>query len=199
VKDIFEKYADKAQNMILPNRLQESLGELGVQITSEEAEELFTIVDIDENGGLDFGEFRQVIRQPFSQVEQFLNTLPLSGMLASCLVKQDSTEPLKDLCNIEHEKLKAVTRAFALSLEQVLREELDKLKGLVDAMEVKRLEDINGCGAKYRVFSMNAGSVKEYHEGIYSRIGVIATSSAKKKKKVFIFTLRKNVAVRCAA
>ena len=160
--------------MVLPNRLQEALGEFGIQTTSEEAAELFTTVDADDNGGLDFGEFRQIIRQPSSQVEQFLNTLPLSGMLASCLVNQESTEPLKDLCNIEHEKLTAAIQAFALSLDQTMREDLDKLKGLVAAMEIKRLEDIDGCGAKYHVFKMNAGSVKEYHEGIYSRIGGIA-------------------------
>ena len=176
VRSVFDKYADKERKLVLKNNLQKALGEFGVYITSEEAEELFTTVDIDNNGGLDLSEFRQAISQPSSQVEQYLNTLPMSGMLASCLVNQDSEEPLKDLCNMELERLTAAIKAYSLSLLPMLRDELAKLKGVVAAMESnpQAMEGVDGCGAKYHVFSMEAGSVKEYHDGMYSRTGGLA-------------------------
>jgi hypothetical protein len=175
VRSVYAKYVDKERKLVLKDSLQKALGEFGVCISSEEAEELFTTVDIDNRGGLELSEFRQAISQPSSQVEQFLNTLPLSGMLASCLVNQDSKEPLKNLCTIEIERLTAAIKAYSLSLLPMLRDELAKLKGLVAAMESKQaLEGVDGCGAKYNVFSMEAGSVKEYHDGMYSRTGGLA-------------------------
>jgi hypothetical protein len=172
VESAFRKNECKERNLVLKDSLQRALGEFGVYITSEEAEQLFTVVDIENNGGLDLDEFRQAISQPSSQIEQFLNNLPLSGMLASCLVNQDSKKPLKDLCNIELERLTAAIDAYSLSLLPMLRDELAKLKELVAAMESKpALEGVDGCGTKYFVFSMEAGSVKEYHDGMYSRTG----------------------------
>jgi hypothetical protein len=172
VESAFKKYACKERNLVMKDSLQRALGEFGVYITSEEAEQLFTVVDIENNRGLDLSEFLQAISQPSSQIEQFLNNLPLSGMLASCLVNQDSEEPLKDLCNMELERLTDAIQAYSLSLLPMLSGELATLKGLVAAMESKpALEGVDGCGAKYLVFSMEAGSVKEYHDGMYSRTG----------------------------
>jgi hypothetical protein len=67
--------------------------------------------------------------------------------------------------------LKAAIDAFSLSLHQVLNEQLAHLKTLLDAKEAKAQEDADGSGSKCAVFVMNAGSVKAYHEGMYTRIG----------------------------
>jgi hypothetical protein len=92
-------------------------------------------------------------------------------MLASSLAIPGSAEPLKELCNLDSNRLKAAIDAFSLSLHQVLNEKLAHLKTLLDAKEAKAQEDADGSGSKCAVFVMNAGSVKAYHEGMYSRIG----------------------------
>jgi hypothetical protein len=166
----FHKYADPDKKLIMPNRFREALGELGVQMTAEEASGHFAILDVDNNGGLDFSEFQAGITQPSSQVQQFVNTLPLHGMLAS-LLSTESAEPLKDLCDIDPGRLAAAIKAFSLAVHQTTTEALINLKGLVAAMETKAGEEGDGSGGKYQVISMNAGSVVDYHKGMYARTG----------------------------
>ena len=154
----------------MPDRLREALGDLGVHMTAEEAADHFATLDADNNGGLDFSEFQAGIIQPFSQVQQFVNTLPLHGMLAS-LLSTESAEPLKDLCNMDPERLATVLKAFSQAVHQTMKDALINLKGLVAAMETKAGEEGDGSGGKYQVISMNAGSVEDYHKGMYARTG----------------------------
>jgi hypothetical protein len=170
-KSTFVAYADPDKKLIMPDRFREALGELGIQLTAEEASDHFAILDADNNGGLDFSEFQAGIIQPSSQVQRFVNTLPLHGMLAS-LLNTESVEPLKDLCDIDSERLAAAIKVFSLKVHQTTRKALIDLKGLVAAMETKAGEEGDGSGGKFQVISMNAGSVEDYHRGMYARTGV---------------------------
>jgi len=169
-KSTFDKYADPDKKLIMPNSFREALGDLGVQMTAEEALDHFAILDADNNGGLEFSQFQAGIIQPSSQVQQFVNTLPLHGMLAS-LLSTESSEPLKDLCDIDPGRLAAAIKAFSLAVHQTTKEALIDLKGLVAAMETKAGEEGDGSGGKYQVISMSAGSVEDYHKGMYARTG----------------------------
>ena len=171
IEHAFNKHADKEKKLIWLNKSDEALLEFGVHLPSEEIKMLVTTMDIDNNGGLDLTEFKTTLRQASTPVEQFVETLPISGMLASSLAIPGSAEPLKELCNLDSNRLKAAIDAFSLSLQQVLNEQLAHLKTLLDAKEAKAQEDADGSGSKCAVFVMNAGSVKAYHEGMYSRIG----------------------------
>ena len=130
---------------------------------------------------------------PSTPVEQFVETLPIAGMLASSLVIPGAGDPLRQLCSLKSDQLKAAIEAFSLSLHQMLKTQLDYLKTLLDAKESKAQEDADGSGSKCAVFVMNAGSVKAYHEGIYERIGehIITnyhTRDALFGQKIFLFT-----------
>ena len=171
VERVFHKHADKDQKLILPAKLDEALLEFGVHLPADEVKALLITMDIDKNGGLDVKEFTAALRQPYTPAEQFLQTLPISGMLASCLVSPKASDSLKELCNLSSEQLKAAVHAFSVSLEQELKNQLDLLKSLVDAKEAKAKEEADGSGSKSAVFVMNAGSVKEFYEGPYERIG----------------------------
>jgi hypothetical protein len=167
----FQKYADEGRKLILPDRLHGALAECGVHLPSEEVTMLMTTMDIDNKGGLNLQEFTSALRQPSSAVEQFVATLPISGMLASSLAIPGAAEPLKELCTLDSQRLRTAIEAFSLSLHQLLKGRLAKLKILLDAKEAKAQEDADGSGAKCAVVVMNAGSVKTYHEGMYERIG----------------------------
>ena len=168
---VFEMHADKGKKLILPNKLHEALGEFGVHLPADEVEALLTTMDIDNNGGLDLREFTAALRQPTTPVEQFVQTLPVSGMLASCLATPQAAEPLKELCNLSSEQLKAAIDAFSVCLHLELEKQLKFLKSLVEAKEAKAQEDADGSGSKSAVFVMNAGSVNDFHKGMYERIG----------------------------
>jgi hypothetical protein len=171
VERVFHNFADKKKKLILSSKFHEALSEFGVHLPSAEVEILLATMDINNNGGLDLNEFTSALLQPSSPVEQFLETLPISGMLASCLATPGAADPLKELCNLESYQLKVAIEAFSVSLRQVLDERLAFLKELLDAKEAKAQEDADGSGSKCAVFVMNAGSVKAYHEGMYERIG----------------------------
>jgi Ca2+-binding EF-hand superfamily protein len=171
VERVFLKYADDARKLILPTRLHEALGEFGLYLLPEEIKTLLTTMDIDNNGGLDLREFEAALRQPSTPLEQFVKTLPISGMLASCLAVPGAADPLKELCNLDSSRVKTAIEVFSVSLLQVLTNQLDNLKNLLEAKETKAQEDADGSGSKCAVFVMKAGSVKDYHEGFYARIG----------------------------
>ena len=124
VERVFNKHADEEQKLILPDRLGEALTEFGVHLPADGVQALMTTMDIDQNGGLDLKEFAAALRQPNTPVEQFLQTLPIPGMLASCLVPPES-DSLKELCNLSSEQLTAAINAFSVSLEQELKKQLD--------------------------------------------------------------------------
>ena len=172
VERVFHKHADEKQELILQDKLGEAFHEFGVNLSADEVQALITMMDIDKNGGLDLKEFTAALRQPFTPVEQFLQTLPISGILASCLVTPESApDSLEELCNLGWEQLKAAIHAFSSSLEHELKRQLDNLKSLVDAKEAKAQEEADGSGSKSAVFVMNAGTVEEFYKGPYERIG----------------------------
>jgi hypothetical protein len=171
VERVFSKHADKVLNLIMPNKLCKALSEFGLYLQPDDAAALMTMMDIDNNGGLDLKEFAAALRQPSTPEEQFVQTLPISGMLASCLTTPKATDPLKELCNLSSEQLKAAIDAFSFSLYREVKKQLFYLKSLVDVKESKALEDADGSGTKSAVLVMNAGSVKEFYEGMYERIG----------------------------
>lgn len=168
VRAVFDKHADAGTKMITDHTLTAALCDLGVHLNSEEVHELMTAMDLDNKGGLDLKEFGRSLRQPYSKIEQFVDTLPVSGMLASCLTTPGAAEPVHELCHLDSEQLSACIEACSLSLNDLLKRELTSLKEL---LKVEAQAGSDGSGSKYAVFSMNTGSVQEYYEGLYARIG----------------------------
>ena len=175
VKSVFDRYAHSEQKIILANSLGQALGEFGIPFTIEEAEEVMAVMDIDQNGGLDFQEFARTLNQPSTQLEQWAETLPLAGMLSSCLATPGAGDQLRVLCDFasDGKKLKAKIDEFSLSLYSLLEAEVLKLKDMLAAMDAGINNGTCSTGSKFAagMVGMNAGTVDEYHEGIYSRIG----------------------------
>ncbi len=81
--------------------LYAALHELGVQVTRDEAAVFFETTDSEEKGGLNLQEFIQAINYPF-KVQQWINTLQLSPLLAHCLTFRggDSHDPLREISHL---------------------------------------------------------------------------------------------------
>ena len=175
VKSVFEIHADPKTKLISSSKLQNALKEFGILLNVTEAEKLMIAMDTDCNGGLDLQEFTTALNQPPTQVEQFVDTLPLTGMLAACLSEPGSEDPLKALCNIAPDSSDLTSRidAFTLSLRKLLQSELVKLREMVDAMEAEKDEWAGNAGSKFAagMVGMNAGTTDEFHRGIQERLG----------------------------
>ncbi len=99
MKAVFDKFADqpctdnssmsesksKFTALIRTDGLQDAMLELGAPIERGKVEELIAVMDIDENGGLDFEGFKRAVQQPPTPLEQWAGMLPLAGMLARSL------------------------------------------------------------------------------------------------------------------
>jgi hypothetical protein len=169
VESVFLKYEDAETHLVKKEALSIALSEFNIMLTDEEVEAIMLNMDIDNNGGLDLKEFTRALNQPSTQVEQFVKTLPVSGMLARCLSTNGATEPLGALCDLSRDELKDRVQVFVpIFLQEVLEPALNKLRTLLKAHEN---EQAQLSDSKFSGFCMNAGSVRDFYDGPYKRIG----------------------------
>ena len=129
------------------------------------------MTDMDKNGGLDFEEFRRALMKPPTKLEQWVDTLPLAGMLASCFILPEGGDQLHEVSLLSAENLNAIAEAYAHGLKKVLMDAQINLKETLDSMETKAKESAGGESSKYKTFKMSTGSVPHYIEGLTGRIG----------------------------
>jgi hypothetical protein len=170
-KDVYERHADPNEHLILPDGLQHALEEMGVQIKSEEVQALMVMTDFDKNGGLDFEEFRRALMKPPTKLEQWVDTLPLAGLLASCFTLPEGDQ-LHEVSLLSAENLNAIAEAYAYGLKRVLVDAQSRLKETLQCMETKAKENVGGESSKFKTFKMSTGSVPHYIEGLTGRIGM---------------------------
>ena len=167
---IFKKHADQATNLMTAAAMTAALRELGVQLTEDEAAAVFESADADENGGLDLQEFVKAINRP-SKVQQWVETLPLSSLLAHCLSFKggDSSDPLREVSRLSAQEIRASIQAYCESAEKIVVDGVSKLKKCQDAMDA-RTASIAG-NTKFQTPKMSAGSVEEFYQGLAGRVG----------------------------
>jgi hypothetical protein len=167
---IFKKYANPDTNLITDDAMNSALRELGVQLTPDEAAAVFEEADTDENGGLDLQEFIKAINHP-SKVQQWVETLPLSSLLAHCLSFKggDSSDPLREVSRLSAHELRASAQAYCENLQTVLADAVRELKKCHDAMDALTASSVSN--SKFQTPKMSAGSVEEFYQGLFGRVG----------------------------
>ena len=162
--------------------LQRALLELDAPMERVKVEELMVVMDLDENGGLDFEEFKRAVAQPATQLEQWASMLPLAGILARSLPVSggQGDQPLRDFSRLREDQIDAAVQAFGVGLTRLLLEEKATLRQMFDKVDRKASEaakDSAGgvsAASKFKTFKMSTGKVAEYHEGLSSRIGTFS-------------------------
>ncbi len=101
--------------LIRTDGLKDALLELGVPVERDQVEELMLIMDLDENGGLDFEEFKLAVQQPPTQLEQWASMLPLAGMLARSLPVNggQGDPPLRDFSRLDEDEIDVAVEVFS--------------------------------------------------------------------------------------
>jgi hypothetical protein len=178
-KEVFERFKEESSGTIRTDVLQQALFEFGVPVPKKTAEELMLAMDLDENGGLDYEEFKRAVAQPPTQLEQWASMLPLAGMLASSLPISggQGDQPLRDFSRLGEDEIKAAVEAFRGGLTQLLLEAKTKLTHMFEVADKKASkaaqDSADGCStvSKFKTFKMSTGTISDYHGGLSSRIG----------------------------
>jgi hypothetical protein len=170
----------KFKALVKTDGLQAALLELGVHLKREKVEELMTLMDLDENGGLDFEEFKRAVQQqPPTELEQWAGMLPLAGMLARSLPVSGGPgdQPLRDFSRLGDDDLDTAVQVFSEGLKLLLSSARASSRQMFDSTDKKALEaakdlaDGVSAASKFKTFKMITGTVEDYHNGLTSRIG----------------------------
>ena len=139
------------------------------------------MMDLDENGGLDYDEFKRAVAQPPTQLEQWASMLPLAGLLARSLPVSGGRgdQPLRDFSQLKDIQIKTIVDVFSEGLTLLLFKAQATSKQMFDTMDKRASEtakdSADGVAAisKFTTFKMITGNVSNYHEGLIGRIGVL--------------------------
>ncbi len=170
VSELFNKHADSATNLMAADSIRNALREIGVQLTADEAVVVFETFDTDENGGLDLQEFMKAIKYP-SKVEQWVETLPLSKLLAQCLSFKEGDDPLREVSSLSSDEVRVSVTAYTESLQTILSDAVGELKKCYAEMDRLAKQSANDAGSKFQTFKMSSGGVEDFHNGLQGRVG----------------------------
>lgn len=178
MNEIFSKHsrvnASGGKRVVANDGLKGALGELGIKISDQEAGDLVKILDVDGSGGLDWEEFQAAVLKPPCQLDQWADTLPLSGLLARCLqvvIPDPDKDQLREMSRLSAEKLEAAAEAASRGLKLLLAEAQAQLQRVFAKMDAKALEPEGGSVGKFTTYKMSTGLVKQYFEGLVGRVG----------------------------
>ncbi len=142
--------------MLKPAGLQKALQELGVPMGSDEVGKLFISMDLDENGGLDFEEFKIAVQQPApaTPLEQWVTMLPINGMLSRsfpvCGCPGDHV--LRSVSKLGPDEIQATVYVFSRALQDLLLEARADLQKMFGRVDEKAAEAADGTVEKFKTF-----------------------------------------------
>ena len=172
--DSSSKSKYKYVKMLLPTGLQKALLEMGVQMDLDQVNKLFISMDLDDNGGLDFEEFKRAAQQPATPLEQWIAMLPINGMLARSFpvcAGQPGDQALRSVSRLSIAEINATVDVFSAALRDVLLDARARLQQMFDKVDQKAANGSDGAVTKYKTFKMRTGTVSDYIKGISGRVG----------------------------
>jgi hypothetical protein len=170
IRAIFESHKDTAKNLILSSSLGQALRALDVHVDEKEIDDLLKSKDLNDDGGLDLQEFSAFVGTP-SPIEEWVNNLPLSQIVADALPRQvgrPTKDQLRHLCKTTPRQLEESCEVIKETLLKTLQEELAHLKQAFVKLDSQAAANSN---SKFQMITMNAGSITDFHVGLASRIG----------------------------
>ena len=146
---MFKKHKDAEKDAMHPKSLLKALLDLDVDHQGPCAQDQLTLDD-----------FKRIARQP-SEAEQWIQMVPLAGLMARALGKRD----LDGLENLQPGEMSSGLLAFSEGVKTTIEERLQKLKD-----QRAKLRDIPGGESKFGGL-LEGGSVDDFHHGLSDRLG----------------------------
>ncbi len=134
IQTIDPEIKPKFEKIVKTDGLQHALLELGAPMAKETAYTLMVMMDLDQNGGLDFEEFKLAVQQPPTQLEQWASMLPLAGILARSLpvIGGQGDQPLRDFSRLGEDGIDTAVEVFSEGLRRLLIQAKDTTNEMFD-------------------------------------------------------------------
>jgi hypothetical protein len=178
MEKVFNQHKEKGKGCILKENLGASLRDLCIYIDDEAIDEMFSNIDTDRDGKLDFDEFKAGVTRP-SKIEQWTTSIPFSQLFASALtalIPSGSREdPVRLLADITKEDLSVLCAAVQEGLFTLLEQHILELKAAFYAVENMQVPSGNvAAGSKFsfdQLVEMSCGNIDDFFAGLGGRVG----------------------------
>ena len=91
--------------------------------------------------------------------------------MLSNLTRTVQVDQLRVVSELSQFEIDEICVAIGAGLQLLLKQAADSLKESLHAMELKSKKDPTYMSSKFEICAMNAGSIKDFHEGLAGRIG----------------------------
>jgi hypothetical protein len=178
---VFKKYSTMIEpttkeQLIPTDSLKSALSDLNIVV--DDASQLFTEMDVNNDGGLSLEEFTRTVRVAYERVlgpyELWARSLPLNEILADALLKPTDTadvnkdKHLRFVSNFQEADVDVVVKAFSKGLKRMLMESCKVLNQAYIDMDKQKPAV---AGGKFKVFTAMCGRIKDFHVGMTERVG----------------------------
>ena len=178
---VFKQYSTMMEpttkeQLIPSDSLKSALSDLSIIV--DDASQLFTEMDVNNDGGLSLEEFTRTVRVAYERVlgpyELWARSLPLNEILADALLKPTDTadvnkdKHLRFVSNFQEADVDVVVKAFSKGLKRMLMESCSVLKQAYIEMDKEKPAVVGG---KFEVFTARCGRINDFHVGMTERVG----------------------------
>jgi hypothetical protein len=172
LKTIFDLYKDQEKELIPDASLSSALKDLGIHVNEEEATQLTKTMDLNDDGGLDFQEFLNVVALP-TPIELWARALPIAELVAAALPRNPSgsQDPLRDVSHTTTSELEVSCAVLMEGMKRLLTEQLEVLKSAFESLDRPSPSGNSEAAQKFQIVTMSVGNIGDFHEGLASRIG----------------------------
>jgi hypothetical protein len=150
--------------------LRAALNDLDLEVTEEEASDLYLEFDTDKADGLDVNEFALLVKRP-RRLDEWARSLPLAEVVADSLPRKLGVDPLRVLSNMTSDDLAASLEALQQGLQRMLKQAHAELKEAFKASDARQHLGAGDGGSKFSVIAMSCGTISDFHAGVEARIG----------------------------
>jgi Ca2+-binding EF-hand superfamily protein len=173
IKAIFDLHKDSGTELLTPVSLRLALIDLDVHVSEAEVTQFIQTMDLNNDGGLDFQEFLNVIDKP-TPVELWARSLPLAELIASAMPRNggENKDSLRCLSRITPAELEASCMVLVEGLKKLLEEQIEALKKSFETLDQSSASGSSEAAKKFQVITMSVGNIGNFHEGLAARIGI---------------------------
>jgi Ca2+-binding EF-hand superfamily protein len=155
--------------------LPSALEILGVSLPADQdsLKALLLRIDTDRDGLISIDEFLLAINLP-SAIESWSKAIPWHKIIADSFPRKEKEENLRLLTQFSSQELDFICDEILYGIKRELFVQVANLRVSFEAMD--RNAKGNNDSSKFKTFKASCGSVKDFHQGLGSRVGELAMS-----------------------
>jgi Ca2+-binding EF-hand superfamily protein len=177
---VFDTYKERDKTLLSKMNLKAALADIGCSVNIDDVEEIFSTIDTEDRGALDFEEFKRAAARPskvFRDLERWTTAIPFNLLVATAylpIVERASgrKDPLRVVSKSSEEDLISVCNAVSHGCLHLCKRYSKQLREAFEYLDKKKLAVANADDqSKFAVNTMSCGSISAFYDGLGSRVG----------------------------